>query len=392
MQVEQAQSDRATARLTGSAFALFGLLFGVWQVALPDLQLSLHLSAGALGQALTVGFVAAFPLAVVGGRLADRWGARALLAGGALLMALALAGLVGVGSYGGLLIVLLVFYGASGAYDVGLSTAAIAQEQATGRRRLAYFHAAFSGASALGAVAGGLLVFAGLPYRWLYAGLAAALVLLAWVAARSRATSWRPKPAATTAAATNPLGTLAVYRLPGLLALAGVAALAFFSEGTLEEWSAIYLRSALQLPAVLGAAGPAVFHSAMLVGRLATGRLEGRVGRLRLLRLGGLVSALGMVVALATPQPALVLAGLLLTGLALAALAPTAFSLAGDLAPERSGEVSALITTIGYLGFLIGPALIGSLSDALSLRAALGTLVLAGGLMVVLSWGVKARR
>ncbi len=353
MPVEQTHSERAAAWLTGSAFALFGLLFGVWQAVLPDLQLSLHLSAGALGRVLTLSFLAAFPVAVLGGRLADRWGARALLAGGALLMALAFAGLVGVGSYTGLLFALLVLYGASGAYDVGLGTAALAQEQATGRRRLAYFNAAFSGGSALGAIGGGLLVYAGLPYRWLYGGLAVALVVVALSAARSRA-GRRPRPAPP-AVAPSPVKALAVYRLPGLLALALVATLAYFSEGTLEEWSAIYLRSALHLPAGLGAAGPAVFHLAMLGGRLMTGRLERRVGRRRQMQLGGVLTAVGMVVALATPQPALVLAGLLMAGLALAALAPTAFSLGGDLAPERTGEVTAFLTTIGYLGYLIGP-------------------------------------
>ncbi len=384
-----AQTERAEAWLTGSAFALFGLMFGMWQVVLPDLQLALHLSAGELGQALSVGFITALPLAVLGGRLADRWGARALLAGGALLMALALAGLAGVTTYGALLVLMLVFFGASGAFDVGISAAAIAQEQATGRRRLTGFHAAFSGAAAAGALLGGLLVYAGMPYRWLYAGLAAAMVALALVAGRSQITETAPAEAAEA----HSLPTRrAVWRLPGLLALAGVVALAFLVEGTLEDWSAIYLRSALALPAVLGAAGLVVFHLAMLAGRLVTGRLEARVGRRRLLQLGGGLTAAGMLVALATPQPPVVLAGLLLAGLALAALAPAAFSLAGDLAPERVGEASALITTIGYLGFLAGPALIGGLTEAVGMRAALGTLVAAGLLIVGLSWGVPLRR
>jgi MFS family permease len=144
--------------LVCSAFALFGLLFSVWQVVLPDLQRALRLSPGALGTALTGGFLASFPMIFAGGRLADRWGAQALITGMALLMMLAFLALMAIDRYWLLVMLLLVLFGASGAFDVGINTAAISVEQITGRRVMAYCHAAFSGTAALVALSTGFLI------------------------------------------------------------------------------------------------------------------------------------------------------------------------------------------------------------------------------------------
>jgi fucose permease len=165
--------------------------------------------------------------------------------------------------------------------------------------------------------------------------------------------------------------------------LALLTTLAFFSEGAMENWSAIHLRSTLGGSAVLGAAGVAVFHGAMLIGRLAAAGVLARVSRLAVLRGAGVATAAGMLVALATTSPVVTLAGLLCVGLALSAVAPICFSLAGDAAPQARGSASALITTVGYTGFLVGPVLIGWVAELTTLRIALGAVVLAGVLVAV---------
>lgn len=373
-------------RLVFCAFACFGLLFGVWQVALADLQLALSLSEGTLGAAITVGFVASFPAMLLGGRLADRVGTGRLMGGAALAMALAFLGLAFVGQYAALIGLLLVFFGASGAFDVGINAAAIGVEQENSRPAIPYLHAAFSGSAALGALAAGLLLFLGVPFRVLYLMITLVMCILAYGAYRRRA----PAGSGDTGSATTPTATR-LYRVPAILLLAGITGLAFLSEGTLETWSAIYLRSSLDAPALLGAGGPTVFHAAMLAGRLLSGRAVTVLGRRRLLCVAGASAGLGMLVALATTAPPLVLLGLLVTGLALAGVAPIAFSLAGDLAPGRAGEASSVITTVGYTGFLLGPALIGGLAELAGLRVALGSVAVAGGAIAALSTRVASK-
>jgi MFS family permease len=128
----------------------------------------------------------------------------------------------------------------------------------------------------------------------------------------------------------------------------------------------------------LGAAGVATFHGAMLFGRLATAGVARRFGRIPTLRAAGVLAAAGMALALSTELPPLILVGFLLVGLALAGVAPIAFSLAGEAAPRRAGAASAVITTIGYGGFVLGPGLVGGVAEASSLRLALGLIAVAG--------------
>jgi MFS family permease len=366
-----------------AAFAVFGALFGVWQVLLADLTRDLRLSPGPLGVALSVGFVASLPAMLVAGRVADRIGARRLGVGAGLLLAAALAAFAVVGTYPLLVAVLLVFLAASGMYDVAINAFAIGLEQETQRKVLLVLHAAFSGGGAAGALATGVLVSVGLDFRMLYlaVGVLVALVVLAWGAAPSPGV--RPKQGEVTA------GSL--YRHPLLLLLAAIAALTFLSEGAMESWSAIYLRSSLELPALVGAAGVAVFHAAMMTGRLATAAVVHRLGRVPTMRAAGLAVVIGMALALATEEPPVILAGFLVVGLALAGVVPVVFSLAGDAAPGRSGGASSVITTIGYAGFLVGPGLIGAVAELTSLRLALATIV-ATGLSISLLAGVAGGR
>ncbi|MDP9357051.1 MAG: MFS transporter [Chloroflexota bacterium] len=196
-------------------------------------------------------------------------------------------------------------------------------------------------------------------------------------------------------AGTNPrtarLGAGGLFRDRAVLLVAGITCLGFFLEGIMETWSVIYLRASLELPVLLGASGAAVFHLAMLAGRLTTAGTVHRLGRHGTLRGAGMLAALGMTVALATERPPLILAGFLTVGLALAGVAPVAFSLAGDLAPDRAGQASSVLTTLAYGGFLLGPSLIGGVAELTSLRAALMSGIVTGLLIALLSARVDLR-
>jgi MFS family permease len=384
-----------------SAFGFFGLFWGCFAVLLADLSGSLSLSPGPLGVALFVGAGASIAAMGALGWASDRLGRRAYLILATGLFGAGIAGLALSDSFVVLLLTLVVLYSFSGLYDVGINAVAVDLERISGRRFMTYLHAAFSGGAMAGALGAGALRQAGMDYRLVY--LTLLLPLAALVLAFATARFPRPEadetdgewpPGGELSAAAAPevkggAGRWELYRDRSLLLVAAIACLGLLAEGEMEHWSGIYLRDTLGLAAIVGGSGVAVFYGAMALGRLAIGWIVGRVGNRRTLLGSGLLAAGGMLLALATTSPALVVGGFVLVGLALAAVAPLAFSVAGDLAPTRAGSAVSVVTTFGYGGFLLGPPLVGGLAEVVGLRGALGLIALAGLSVFALSLKLK---
>jgi MFS family permease len=368
--------------LEAAAFGVLGLFWGVFSVLLADLSGALGLSPGPLGAALFVGAAASIVAMASLGRTADLLGRRLFIALSAVVFGLGIVGVAFSESYAALLAGLVVLYAASGLYDVGINAAAVDLEQASGRRFMALLHAAFSGGGVIGALSAGVLLEIGLDYRLVY------LAVLAPLAAVILAVSTASFPASRgRSSGDGKGGDRSLYRSVPLMMVAAIATLGLLSEGEMEHWSGIYLRDSLGLPALVGGSGVAVFYGAMALGRLGAAGAIARFGNRRTLLVAGQLTAAGMSLSLATTQPFLVVAGFLVVGLALSAVVPIAFSVAGELAPDRAGAAVSVVTTLGYGGFLMGPVLVGVLAEAFGLRLALGTIVVAGILVI----GVSSR-
>jgi MFS family permease len=372
------------------AFGFFGLFWGCFAVLLADLSGALGLSPGPLGIALFVGAASSIVAMGALGWASDRLGRRAYLILAACLFGAGISGLAFSGSYAALLATLVVLYSSSGLYDVGINAVAVDLERLSGRRLMSYLHAAFSGGAMAGALGAGVLRQAGVDYRLVYLVLLVPLVVLVAAFAAARF----PRPATREAEGDLPpkgdgVGRWALYRNGPLLLVAAIACLSMLAEGEMEHWSGIYLRDTLGLAAIVGGSGVAVFYGAQALGRLAIGRLVGRFGNRRTLLASGVLAAGGMFLALATTSPVLVVGGFVLVGLALAAVAPLAFSVAGETVPERAGSAVSVVTTFGYGGFLLGPPLVGGLAEVVGLRAALGVVAAAGLAVFLLSLNLR---
>lgn len=370
--------------LTG--FATFGFVSGILHVVVTDLLTAFNLTSGALGIAFTVGSVGSLPVMFYGGRVADRFGQKVLLATGGVAFAAALIGTSLAESYSVLVLLLLLSACAGGALDVGINAAAITAEQRSGRNLIAYCHAAFSGFAALSALLAGLVLSSGTSFRLLYglAATACTLYVIAILLGRGL-----PREVPEEIASRGITRPRSLFREPVLLLLGGIVALASIAESSLEIWSAVYLREVMSLPALVGASGVAGYHLAMFLGRLLMARLALRFSRRSLLVASGLTTFVGMTLALSATHSVLVLGGFFIVGLALAGVAPMGFSLAGSLSKGRAGETSSVMTLISSSGFLVAPGLIGMLANALGLRAALGTIMLSGLLVAWFSRSIK---
>lgn len=170
--------------------------------------------------------------------------------------------------------------------------------------------------------------------------------------------------------------------------IAVIVFLSYFAEGTIENWSAVYLRTWLTLPIIVGASGVALFHLAMATGRLGGAQLISVFDRRWILRAAGVLGTVGMVLSVITTIPFLILVGLFVVGLSMSVVSPIGYSLAGDFAPRRSGEASSVVSVVGWSAFIISPALVGGLAEVVGLRAALAIVILTASLIAVLTYRI----
>jgi predicted MFS family arabinose efflux permease len=342
-------------------FAAFGLFWGAWGATLPAVQAHAGVDDGQLGIALLCIGAGALVSMRSAGTLVDRWGAPALPATlAAFAGAAALPGLAT--STATLCAALLVVGAASGAVDVAINAEGVSTEAATSRAVLSLAHGTFSACVVGGSLAAGGLRAAG-------AGPETVLVGVGVVVAAVAASLLRVPPAGAPRSMTR-LSLRPVPRL--LLVLGGLCALAFFVENAWQSWGAVHLESDLGASPALGALAPALFAGAAAVSRLGAHAVAGRVSELTLLRGGAALGAAGTLLGALAPVAGLALVGVVAAGAGISICAPVLVSLAGRGADEAlRGAAVSIVTTIAYLGFLVGPAAVGLLADATALETSL---------------------
>ncbi len=370
---------RRPAAFLPFAFAIFGVHWGAWLAALPDLAGHYQLSTGPLGAMITAGFAVALPVMLASGRLLDRLGAAWGIGAPAVLMATGLILVVLLPPIPVLIIGIILITAGSGAYDVGINGVAMGDPGWSRSARLTLLHASFSAGGIAGALAAGSLIGAGVGFTLVYVGLIGALLLAAMLAGRGH---W----AVATRVGAVPRG-IAVAMLP----LAVLASVAFVASGSLETWSAIYLRDELGAGAFIGALGPAAFHVAMLTGRLLGAAVAGRLGPATTLGIAGLATLTGMSLALAATGPALAIPGMAFAALGSSFMIPLILSLAARRSGAHAGRAASYVFSLGYTGFLVAPTAVGFLSEAAGLRVGLLVIPVAGAIIAFASRSRVAR-
>jgi MFS family permease len=352
-----------------AAFLIHATVSGTWAPRLPAIKESLELSDGELGTAL-VGLAIGLLIGTrVAGAPVDRFGSRPVMRAGFPLLAasLLLPGLAN--SLIALFLSLLVLGLASGALDVAMNAQGIEVERYLRRPILSGLHGLWS--VGLGIGAGVAAVAAAIEADPLehFAVVAVALALASLVFLSGLL-------AAQTAHSDVPEPHVDVHWTPALLLLGVIAFCSFVGEGSASDWSAVYMTQELSASPALGAVAFAAFAVTMAIARFVVDSLRARFGNVVLVRGGSLIAAGGLGLALVVHEPAAAIAGFALLGLGLAPVVPIAFSAAGDLDPRATGRLVGRVATLGYVGSVAGPIMIGWLAEATSLRAALGLVVL----------------
>jgi MFS family permease len=348
-----------------------GLSFATWASRIPDIKDALHLSDGALGSilfALPLGQLAAMALS---GFLVSRFGSRRILSIAACLYPAVLL-LLGSVTTAWQLGLALLFFGICGNLsNISLNTQGVGVERLYRRSIMASFHGVWSMAGFAGGVISTYMVAKHIPpfthFCIIYA-IAFLLMLLArkLMLPRDAHSGQKEKKK--------------VFVKPDryIVTLGIIAFACMICEGTMFDWSGIYFEKIVQAPKDMTRLGYVAFMFTMTAGRFTADYLVTRFGVHRILRMSGLFIITGMMLAILFPYVSTATLGFLIVGIGTSSVVPMAYSLAGRSKKMLPGVALASVSSIGFLGFLIGPPIIGFISELSNLRVSFALIALLG--------------
>ena len=180
------------------------------------------------------------------------------------------------------------------------------------------------------------------------------------------------------------------FRLPNA-AMVSVGVIAFccmMGEGAMADWSTRYMEEIANAAKVIAPFGLAAFASAMTLGRLFGDSARLKFGDRKLLMFCGIIATSGLFSVVLFTHPYTVIASCFAVGVGLSVIVPIAYSIAGHTKDLPPGVGLAMVTTVGYTGFLVGPPLIGLIAEWQNLRIALSVV----GVMLVLMTFLSSTR
>jgi fucose permease len=364
---------------TTAVFFVNGAVIGTWVAQIPWVQERFDLSNSAIGLVLvgmSLAVILAFPLA---GQAVAKHGSRRITCIGAVACSLAV-NLTVLASEPLLVVAALFVLGASSAtMDVSMNTHGVKVEKSCERPIMSSLHAGWAFGGMTGAGFAAAMTALGLDPRVSVAVASALLLAVVFVSAR------RLGEGSAAAGEETPRLSLPTR---GVVLLAALCLLVMLTEGAMADWGGLYLRKDLGAGAAVAPLAFAFFTAGMTVGRLFGDWINHRVGPVRLLRWGALLTAVPLAAMLLIGAPVTALIGLFLIGLGVSNGVPLMFSAAGRQSHTPAGPAIAAVSSMGSFGFLVGPPAIGFLADAISLPWALATLI--GGAVAVFALAERA--
>jgi MFS family permease len=347
-----------------AVFVIHGILFASWSAHVPQVESVLHIGDGQLGIGLLGESVGSVTATLLAGMVLARFGSRRVMRVTAIGYCLS-GVLVGLSNSLPELFGALAVWGLfAGGLDVAMNTQAINVERELGRPIMGKLHGSWSIGSLLGAGIGVVAVATGITLTWqlLVLGVIAVTIAVTLIARalddpahehHHHATRRRRRPSGT------------------LLILGAIAFAALLTEGGTGNWSAVYLHDTLHAqPAVAGLAYTA-FTLTMVTVRLLGARLLRRFSPRQVISVCAAIATVGLGAALAIGNPIAGIIGFGLLGVGLASIIPMVFSAAGNQPGLSAGTAVATVSAVGWIGFMIGPPLIGQISSHSSLSIAL---------------------
>jgi MFS family permease len=361
-----------------------GLGFSSWASRIPEIKTALQLNDAIFGTILFALPVGQFLMMPFSGKLVTHFGSHKVLpfALPAYTIVLSLIGLVEVGWQ--LAIALFLFGVFGNLCNISINTQGVAAEKLYQRSIMASFHGGWSLAGFTGALIGIAMINFHVRPFWHFVTIILVVWTIVWInypyldRTRHRTKADEPKRK--------------LFNKPDavLLQLGIIGFCSMASEGAMFDWSGIYFKDVVHAPASLVVLGYTSFMIMMSLGRFVADHFVTRIGRKRLMQICGVMISTGLFTAVIFPYLVPSTLAFMLVGLGVSSMVPSVYSAAGRHSKVPTGIALATVSSVSFLGFLMGPPLIGYISQAFGLRYSFAVIGVFGLGITLLVSRVKA--
>ena len=358
-------------------FFILGCIYGGWAGRLPEIQAAVGASDLSLGIALFSSSIGALSAIFISPRIIRLLSSKHTVTLATLGYATVVATFGFVISTPQLCTVLFISGAISATLDVAINIQAVRFENLRNVKCISRLHAIFSMGLVAGGIVGASLSWLPLSYHLILSStvvVVGALLLRGGLLEDEAASEGSSEKESKKVWSFSPQTKL----------LAFVLFVAALCEGAIVEWSAKYLKQELLVAPWSAPLGVSAFSVGMVLGRTSGDWWRGKLHFSTLLIAGTAITAFGVSILCVTSVPEVALFAAAVCGVGLSILVPIAYAAAGDgKQGRRTEDALAQLTAVAYSALLLGPALIGGLSEYLGLRGAFGLLPL---LLLCATW------
>jgi MFS family permease len=369
----------------GSAIFFFisGFGFSTWASRIPTIKHQLHLNDAQLGTvlfALPVGLMFTMPIS---NWLLSRYSSRAIMFFASLFLSVILVLIGFANSMWQLIMVLFIFGSARNMMTLSINTQAVGVQALYSKSIMATFHGIWSLAGFAGAAVGLVMVYFNIAVAYHFLFISVLLVLFTLYFIKD---TLHKQPV--------PQARKPVFSLPDkyLLKFSLICFACMACENTMYDWSALYFQKEVHAEKTTATAAFVIYLVAMTTGRFFGDKLVTRLGIKTVLKFSGIFIFGGLLLAVLLPYIVTAQLGFILVGFGVSCVVPMVFSLAGKSKNMSSSSALASISTVGYLGFVLVPPLVGFIAQTANLRVSFGIIALFGGVIVYLVSKIKDER
>lgn len=359
---QQVPNRKRTRLAVTLYFFSMGLVFASWASRIPDIKTKLHLNDAIFGTILFSLPVAQFLMMTFSGKLVTKFGSRKVALFALPLYAIGLTN-IGLVNAGWQLALALFSFGIAGNLcNISINTQGVSAERLYERPIMASFHGGWSLAGFTGALIGLIMINLNIMPYLHFISVISIVAIIIWF---NHNFLLRGKPDISE---DEPKRRFFNKPNAALVQLGIIGFGSMASEGAMFDWSGIYFKDVVHAPSSLVILGYTSFMIMMATGRFLADYVISKIGRKRLLQICGIMISTGLYTAVFFPFLITSTIAFMLVGLGVSSIIPSVYSAAGKQPGIPPGIALATVASVSYFGFLMGPPLIGYISNAFSLR------------------------